>query len=163
MPPRPAPHTSQQAPRSLYHAADVAEIIARIEQLSAASQRKWGTMSVAQMLAHCNVSLETALGLNFPKRKWIGRILGKLLKMKFLDSKPMVKNSITEDSYITIHDPYDFEQEKMKAIELVRTFYANGPEKCTKHPHAYFGRLTPDEWAVLKWKHYDHHLRQFGV
>lgn len=120
-------------------------------------------MSVAQMLAHCNVSLETAMGLNFPKRKFIGRIFGKLLKMKFLDANPMVKNSITEDYYVNANDVYDFEKEKTKSIELIMTFYNNGPEKCTKHPHSYFGKLKPDEWAMLKWKHFDHHLRQFGA
>jgi hypothetical protein len=46
---------------------------------------------------------------------------------------------------------------------MVKSFYDNGPEKCTKHPHPYFGKLSPEEWAILKWKHYDHHLRQFGV
>ncbi len=120
-------------------------------------------MSVAQMLAHCNVSLETAMGLNFPKRKFIGRIFGKLLKLKFLDANPMVKNSITEDYYVTTNEVYDLEKEKAKSIELIRTFYANGHDKCTKHPHSYFGKLTPDEWAMLKWKHFDHHLRQFGL
>jgi hypothetical protein len=148
---------------NLFEEADVKDIISRLEKLTPGAKRQWGTMSVAQMLAHCNVSLETAMGLNFPKRKLIGRILGKLIKRKFLDKKPMVKNSITEDIYVTASDEYEFEKEKERAIELVRTFYENGPEKCTSHPHSYFGKLTPDEWAVLKWKHYDHHLRQFGV
>ena len=148
---------------NLYNEADVKGIISRLEKLTLLSERQWGTMSAAQMLAHCNVSLETAMGLNFPKRKWIGRIFGKLIKLKFLDSKPMVKNSITEDIYVTTGDPFEFEREKERAMALVRTFFENGPEKCTKHPHPYFGKLSPEEWAVLKWKHYDHHLRQFGV
>lgn len=148
---------------NLYNESDVKTIIERLERLNPNSKRKWGTMDIAQMLAHCNVSLETAMGLNFPKRKFIGRLLGKFLKLKFLDKKPMVKNSITEDDYVTSTEKYDFETEKNKALYLVRTFYENGPEKCTKHLHSYFGKLTADEWGILKWKHYDHHLRQFGV
>jgi len=74
----------------------------------------------------------------------------------------MVKNSITEDIYITSSDKFKFEKEKERAIYLVRTFHENGPSKCTTYPHSYFGKLKPNEWAVLKWKHYDHHLRQFG-
>lgn len=27
----------------------------------------------------------------------------------------------------------------------------------------FFGNLTPEEWAIVQWKHFDHHLRQFGV
>lgn len=148
---------------NLYEKSDVEGIIRRLEKLGPDAQREWGTMSVTQMLAHCNVSLETALGLNFPKRKFIGRIFGKLIKLKFLNKKPMIKNSPTEDLYVTSTDVYEFQAEKEKAIRLVRTFYENGPEKCTQHPHSYFGKLSPGEWAVLKWKHYDHHLRQFGV
>jgi len=147
---------------NLYNDTDVNNIIERLVKLTPDSKRQWGTMDVAQMLAHCNVSLETAMGLNFPKRKLIGLLFGNLLKRKFIDSKPMVKNSLTEEHYITNKNVYDFEKEKAKAINLVRTFYNNGPEKCTKHKHSYFGNLTPNEWAILKWKHYDHHLRQFG-
>jgi transposase InsO family protein len=44
-----------------------------------------------------------------------------------------------------------------------RRFARLGPEGCTKHPHSFFGRLTPQEWAMLMYKHVDHHLRQFGV
>jgi hypothetical protein len=29
--------------------------------------------------------------------------------------------------------------------------------------HSFFGRLTPEEWATLMYKHLDHHLRQFGA
>ncbi len=148
---------------NLFNEADVKRILERLTRLTPDSKRLWGTMNVAQMLAHCNVSLETAMGLNFPKRKLIGRLFGKLIKLKFLDKKPMIKNSRTEDSYVTSDEKFDFETERSKALNLVRTFYENGPEKCTMHPHSYFGKLTPDEWAILKWKHYDHHLRQFGV
>jgi hypothetical protein len=148
---------------NLYNKTDVANIVERLEKLTPLAKRQWGTMDVAQMLAHCNVSLETAMGLNFPKRKLVGWLFGKLLKRKFIDSNPMIKNSLTEDHYITTTNVYEFEREKAKAINLVRTFYENGPEKCTTHKHSYFGNLTPNEWAILKWKHFDHHLRQFGA
>ncbi len=46
---------------------------------------------------------------------------------------------------------------------LIDRFATAGREGCTSHPHSFFGRLTPDEWAILMYKHLDHHLRQFGV
>jgi len=46
---------------------------------------------------------------------------------------------------------------------LIDRFAAGGPAGCTQHPHSFFGPLTPDEWAILMYKHLDHHLRQFGV
>ena len=147
---------------NLYDKKDVEDIIHRLEKLTKDSKREWGTMSISQMLVHLNVSLEPALGLTFPKRKLVGRFLSPILKRIYLNKKPMIKNSRTNDSYVVTGE-YDFEEVRKKAIEMVKLFYQNGPEKCTKHPHPYFGKLTPEEWAILKWKHYDHHLRQFGV
>ncbi|MFT2628492.1 DUF1569 domain-containing protein, partial [Escherichia coli] len=31
------------------------------------------------------------------------------------------------------------------------------------HPHPLFGKLTKKQWSDLLSKHFDHHLRQFGV
>ena len=39
--------------------------------------------------------------------------------------------------------------------------FAGGPGICTKHPHFFFGPLTPVEWAALMYQHLDHHVRQF--
>jgi len=46
---------------------------------------------------------------------------------------------------------------------LIDRFAVGGPQCCTKHPHTFFGQMTPEEWATLMYKHLDHHLRQFGV
>ena len=146
---------------NLYNNKDLEGIIHRLEKLTIDSKREWGTMSISQMLVHLNVSLEPALGLKSPKRKLVGRFLSPILKMVYLNNKPMIKNSRTNDSYL-VTGQYDFEEVREKAIEMVKLFHGNGSEKCTKYPHPYFGKLTPEEWAILKWKHYDHHLRQFG-
>jgi len=124
--------------KNLYNEADKNEILNRLENLKVDAVRQWGKMNIVQMLAHLNVSLETPLGKNFPKRAFIGRLIGKLVKKKFINDQPMPKNLIT-------------------------LFYNNGREKCSQHPHSFFGKLTPDEWGILQWKHFDHHLRQFGA
>lgn len=146
---------------NLYNQSDVNGILERLEKLTPDAERKWGKMNIGQMLAHVNVSLETAIGLNFPKRMFIGKIIGGFLKNKFLNEKPMDKNSPTDKNYV-FTDTREFEKEKNKAIELVKTFHQNGPSKCTTHPHSFFGKFSPEEWAILQWKHFDHHLRQFN-
>ena len=119
-------------------------------------------MNVAQMLAHLNAFLETALGVNNQKRMFIGRIIGRFLKNRYISEKHFSKNRPTGKNYI-FTDIKDFENEKNKAILLVQEFYFKGYNQCTKKPHPFFGHLTPDEWAIAQWKHFDHHLRQFGV
>ncbi|QQS35150.1 MAG: DUF1569 domain-containing protein [Ignavibacteriales bacterium] len=149
---------------NLFNQPDVSEIFERIEKLTPNSQRGWGKMNVSQMLAHCNVSVETAMGKNFIKRLFIGRIIGSLMKPGVLSEKPFGKNSPTDKTYIfTDRHDLDFNEEKTKLIKSINQFYECGVSKCTTHPHPFFGHFKPDDWAVFQWKHLDHHLRQFGV
>lgn len=147
---------------TLFHQPDVYNILQRIEKLTPGSERQWGKMNVAQMLAHCNVSMETAMGKNVIKRLFIGRIIGTVLKKSVLSQKPFGKNSPTDKSYVFKSD-VNFEEAKFKTIASVKQFFEGGPSKCTTHPHPFFGKFTPEQWAVFQWKHLDHHLRQFGV
>jgi hypothetical protein len=52
---------------NLFNPSDTSEILTRLSKLQPDAQRHWGKMQVNQMLAHCNASLETAMGLNQPK------------------------------------------------------------------------------------------------
>jgi hypothetical protein len=147
---------------NLYRESDVQKIVERLEKLSPEAERQWGTMDVAQMLAHLNTFLEVGLNKRFEKRMLLGRIIGGFFKKRYTSKKPFSQNSPTGKSF-KITKPKDFETEKSKAIALVCEFYTNGPEKCTKQPHQFFGYLSPNEWAIVQWKHFDHHLRQFNV
>lgn len=120
-------------------------------------------MNVSQMLAHCNVILETAMGRNFPKRIFIGKLIGPFFKTGlFKTEKPFPKNTPTDTSYV-ISNEQGFDAEKSKILGLIQEFYDGGPAKCTAHPHPFYGKLTPEEWSVHQFKHLDHHLRQFGA
>ncbi|HEV2288308.1 MAG TPA: DUF1569 domain-containing protein [Candidatus Acidoferrales bacterium] len=149
--------------KNLFEPLSVEEIRKRILQLKPDSQRQWGKMHPAQMLAHCSLGVEMAMGDLRPPRMLIGRILGSLAKAKALkDGEPLRKNSSTMKSLL-IKDNPDFAAQRERLSALVERFAAAGPAGCTTHPHSFFGRLTPQEWAVLMYKHLDHHLRQFGV
>ena len=147
---------------SLFNTTDLQDTINRVEKLSPGSLRQWGKMTVGQMLAHCNQSLETAMGKNSIKRLFIGRLLGPLVKKSALGPKPFGRNSPTDRSYI-FKDDRNFEVEKGRILETLRQFHHNGQAGCTKDPHPFFGHFSPDQWALFQWKHMDHHLRQFGV
>lgn len=146
---------------NLHDKTDVKRIIKRLEGLSISSKKEWGTMEAPQMLAHLNAFLEIGLDIRFEKRMLIGRILGRLFKKKYVSRTPFRKNSRTGKNFI-FKGNLNFEKEQSKAIKLVWEFYQNGPAKCTKQPHQFFGYLTPNEWAIVQWKHFDHHLRQFN-
>ena len=44
--------------KNIFDKAVAEELISRIDKLNADSERVWGTMDAAQMLAHCNVTYE---------------------------------------------------------------------------------------------------------
>jgi hypothetical protein len=83
--PSPNKLTDKKKVNNLYNQTGVNGIQKRLDNLQSNAERQWGKMDVAQMLAHVNISLETAMGLNFPKRMFIGKIIGGFLKKKFLN------------------------------------------------------------------------------
>jgi hypothetical protein len=148
--------------KNLFQTEAVDEIVRRINTLTPNSTRQWGKMEVAQMLAHCTASMEVATGEKSPPRMFIGRILGSFFKSSFTNDKPLQKNAPTDKSFLVI-DQRNFEKEKAKLLDIVKRFSAGGPEKVTRHPHSFFGKLKPMQWATGMYKHLDHHLKQFGV
>ncbi len=149
--------------KNLFEAATVEEVKERMAQLRPESERQWGKMNPAQMLAHCSAAVEMAMGKTSPPRILIGRLLGALAKKSLIvNGKPMRRNSMTEKSCL-VTDERNFVAERQRLRELIDRFATGGPGVCTKHPHFFFGLLTPAEWAVLMYQHLDHHLRQFRV
>ena len=150
--------------KNLFDATVANQVKSRLGQLDPQSERRWGKMTAAQMLAHCSVSLQWAVGEAVPdKLSLLARWVGRLIKpMVFRNDDPMRKNSPTAKSLI-VADERDFGKERDRLLRLIDKFEAEGPAGCTRNPHSFFGRMTPQEWAILMYKHLDHHLRQFGV
>ena len=138
------------------------EIIVRIKQLRPDSQQKWGKMNVAQMFAHCSSFQDIAMGNSTSSRSWLGILIGKFVKPMFYNDKPLPQNMSTIPT-IMIVDNREFDKEKEILIQKIIIFQKNGPEKCTKKPHPFFGQLSPEEWGKGLYKHLDHHLKQFNV
>ena len=149
--------------KNLFEAATVEEVKERVARLRPDSDRLWGKMNPAQALAHCSAAMEMAVGEKLPRRILIGRLLGRLAKKSMIvNEKPMPRNARTDKSLV-VSDERDFVAERQRLSEFIDRFAAGGPGVCTKHPHFFFGRLTPMEWAALMYQHLDHHLRQFRV
>ena len=148
--------------KSLFDPVTVNEMRSRVRQLRPESQPLWGRMNVAQALAHCAGVLELALGDRRPPRKAIGRILGPVLKRLVVRSEaPLRRNAPTLEE-VAVLDQRDVNIERNRLLTLLDRFAGGGPARCTTHPHPFFGRMSPQEWATFEYKHLDHHLRQFG-
>ena len=147
--------------KNLFEHDTVEEVISRIDNLQPASQRQWGKMDVAQMMAHRSKTMDMASGTVNPPRMLIGRLIGPFVTSIFTNEKPFGKNAPT-DKVLLIADQKDFEREQEQLKLKVRQFCEGGEARCTRHPHPFFGPLTPEVWSRGMYKHLDHHLCQFS-
>lgn len=148
--------------KSLYQAAVADEVRQRIERVRPDSVRQWGKMNAAQMLAHAALAMENALGDTAWPRHPLGRVIGGWAKRGLIvKGKPMARGAPTHPS-VRIADQRNFDAEKHRLQRSIDRF-TSGRAACTRHPHFFFGPMTPEEWATFMYIHLDHHLRQFNV
>ena len=149
--------------KNIFNEADKNEILQRVEKLTPESKALWGTMNVAQMLAHCAGAAQLPTGE--VKTRRVGfpiNIIGRLLKNKILGEGGFRKNSPTA-AEIKVVDSRDFLKEKTNFIVAVKKLSEGGEKIATETQHPFFGKMTANEWGRINYKHADHHLSQFGV
>jgi hypothetical protein len=150
--------------KNLFDPAVVNEVKTRLGKLEPQSVRHWGKMTAPQMLAHCSGPMQWAVGEIVPEKgDLLVRLIGRIVKPLVLrNDDPMRKNVPTANSLI-VSDQRDLATERDRLSQLIDKFAASGPAGCTKNSHPFFGKMTPDQWAIILYKHLDHHLRQFGT
>ena len=137
-----------------------AEILRRLKTLSPNAARRWGKMSVSQMLWHVNEAMEGALGRiqAEPMKVPLPRPLLKLLVLNF----PWGKGAPTLKRWVPQSDNYDFASEQARCLRLVGEL-ASKPLNDAWPDSPTLGRMTGNEVSRLHAKHLNHHLTQFGV
>ncbi len=149
--------------KNIFDLKETEEIISRINSLTANTQRKWGKMSVSQMLAHLNISYELIYENKHPKPNAFMKLVLKLIVKKMvLGTKPYKHNGQTAPAFI-IKEEKNFEEEKNRLINFIHKTQELGEAYFDKKESHSFGILTISEWNNMLYKHLNHHLIQFGV
>ncbi len=104
--------------KNLFNTLENQEVIDRINKLSSDAKPLWGKMTVAQMLAHSQTTIEVALGQRKLKGGLIAWLFGRMAKKKLMQEGPFKKNLPTAPSFI-VKDERNFEEEKNRLIDLV--------------------------------------------
>jgi hypothetical protein len=139
------------------------KMIQRINNLSPSSKPNWGTMSVAQMLAHCNVSYEMIYeNIHKKLNAFMKFILKTLVKNKVVNETAYKHNSRTGPQFI-IKETKDFAIEKQRIINYINKTQQLGSAYFDNKESHSFGALSKTEWNNMLYKHLNHHLTQFGV
>ncbi|MDQ3000094.1 MAG: DUF1569 domain-containing protein [Fibrobacterota bacterium] len=149
--------------KNIWNPEDTRKTLERIDTLRPESKPVWGTMSVGQMLAHCNVSYEMVYGDNHAKPNPILRfILKVLVKGAVVNEKPYKHNSRTGPQFV-IKETKDFASEKNRLVAYVLKTQQLGEAHFHGKESLSFGPLQGKEWNNMFYKHLDHHLSQFGA
>jgi hypothetical protein len=148
--------------KNLFESSTFYEVLDRLDALSPHSERQWGKMDVAQMLAHCKEAFKVPLSTEPLPRMLMGRLLGWALKPKLYNETAWGKSVPTAPEFL-IKDQRNFDKEKQELNLLITKFYTGGPDIVGNYPHPFFGTLTKEQWGKSMYKHIDHHLQQFGA
>ena len=150
--------------KTLAKDVDRAEIARRIGSLTPDAVRQWGAMSVGGMLCHLDDSYRIGLGevVTPPVRVPLPRPVFKLMALRLprpwpqgLQSVPRVVQGVGGTP------PVAFEDDQARLLTTLERFCAC-PTLATSR-HAFFGRMSANDWMRWGWLHADHHLRQFSA
>jgi Protein of unknown function (DUF1569) len=146
---------------SILNESERAEIVNRLQSLSASSAARWGTMNVESMLQHLSLSARMTLG-ELPVVSVNKRVFQMFpLKHLALYVLPFPKGAPTAPELKAV-DAATFDAERAALLELLERI-ATGAREGEWPAHPLFGPLTRREWGVVTYKHTDHHLKQFGA
>lgn len=137
-----------------------AALVRRAQSLTPEHAARWGSFSVAAMMAHVNDALRMAVGDLQVVGKAPSFLKWPPVRYLFIHVLPMPKGAPTAPGLITRSTSADLAQEQ-RVFEQQIDALARRDTMTDAHPA--FGRLTRHDWGVLIHKHTDHHLRQFGV
>ena len=151
---------------SLWIDRDRAAIDARLDRLRPDMQPLWGRMNASQMLAHLGDAMRMALGeLPVTRRNLPGPLgyapVKRLLLHGLLAGIPFPKGAPAAPELMA-RSAEDWGAEREALRGLVRRLLST-PADYQWAEHFLFGRLSRGTWGRLGYKHFDHHLRQFGV
>lgn len=139
---------------------DRTSLTVRIRTLRPDSARRWGKMTVAQMVGHCEL-FDRWIQRGEPNRQTlVGRLVGRpVLRRMLRPDKEMARNVPTMPELIP---------QVGTELSAARGAWLTSLERYADYSadtfvHDFFGPLSYEEVGAFVWKHADHHLKQFGA
>lgn len=148
--------------KSLFEDSVYNEVIQRLAELKSETPRQWGKMDAKSMVKHCNLVLSASLGTAPRKRALMSYLFRKMAKKQYVYKSIYKKNGYTAPTFI-VTSANELNYERTRLVQSIDQFRKAGETAYENRLHAFFGRLTAQEWGMLQYNHLNHHLTQFGV
>ncbi len=131
--------------------------------LSPDKSPKWGSMNAEEMLQHLR------LGIKMSKENQQGKVSTPEAKLPaykgfLMSNKNFGKNLDRPPYFEQKLDSLEFgalKNQLLQELEQLLQFFKENPDHTSVHDS--FGILNAAEWTHLHYKHFKHHLTQFGL
>ena len=136
----------------------------RLKKIGPDTQRLWGKMQPVEIIAHLRRNVEISLG-EVPVKDASVPVVRTLLRWFIFHLAPTwPKGKIKAPPIFLAAPEGDFASEREKLLQSIDRFVeAEGREPSRIVLNPFLGPLPLSYWARIHGKHFDHHLRQFGV
>lgn len=149
---------------TIFESTAAEEILQRTDRLSPDAKAMWGKMNAGQMMCHLADGLRMATG-ELKVADTSSFLTRTVLKQLVLHVLPFPKNVPTLRELDQMRDgtpAAEFEADRTALKESLRQACSCGDDFAWAS-HGKFGPLNRKQWGILAYKHFDHHLKQFGV
>ena len=146
--------------KTIFEESDRQALLQRIDRVTPAATPRWGKMNASQMLSHLVQSARMASG-EMPTKPLRLPMRFSPIRQFIIYLMPFPKGVGTAAELL----PVDGAELASSAAELHRLLETIAGRRAARSwpEHPAFGRLNAREWGVLIYRHFDHHLRQFGA
>lgn len=147
--------------KSIFHAQDRQELLERIGRLTPTSERQWGKMTAPRMVCHLIDSLLVATE-QAPAKSKEHFMRNPLVRWFVIYLMPWPKGKAPTAPEMLMTQPSEWTADITRLREQLNSAAARGPDgQWAEHPA--FGALNGRQYGHLIFKHFNHHLTQFGV
>ncbi|MBK1896531.1 DUF1569 domain-containing protein [Chryseobacterium sp. YIM B02567] len=136
----------------------------RISGLTVDSYRKWGEMNVAQMLKHCDLILQIALGkMKIAPINPLFETIGFLTKVEMRIFNNGIPRNMPTFQKLIVNFECNFDESREGLLKTMNEYWDTYTHHHLPERHVLFGKMTEKDWGFLEYKHLNHHLKQFNV
>ncbi len=146
---------------NFYDIKNYQALLKRLDKIDTNSERKWGSMTTAQMLHHLNLAIGSGIGYyDLPDNSnLLSRTVNQFMVLNMLKRFPI--GTKTAIPLKVENNEFDFEKEKKQLREILSKAFQTKTNKDWRK-HTYFGKMSKKDWGKLIMIHCNHHFQQFS-
>lgn len=141
----------------------VNELMTKLGRLKPDSKPRWGGMTSGQLITHLVTTVRYSMGqggdIPFAGNWFTVHVIGPLVIHGLV---PIPKNVKAPAGLLQPSEPIQTDLETLHAV-LERYLNLVQSGELTPKPHPIFGDIGIDGWAKMHVRHFNHHLKQFGL